>query len=265
DVHVQPERGAGDGMATCLRHVQELRDAPEFLIFGGDNVMSVDSDAGRDRATLQLDLWRSVLRSECSLPYACCIGNHDVLGNDPVAGKQWAVDAYALPGRCYTLNRGGWQFIFLDSTYPQDDSYIARLDDGQFEWLAAILQQTAADTPVCVVSHIPIVSASAYLCIEERPTRDWQIPGSWVHLDSHRIKDLFKQYPNVRVCLSGHMHMVDTIDYLGVKYACNGAVSGNWWKGAYHEFHPSYALVDLYEDGRCEVRLESYGWTPRNS
>lgn len=264
DIHVQPERGAGEGMAVCLHHVQSQKDAPEFIVFGGDNVMNVDSADGRARAGTQLRLWHSVLRSECSLPYACAIGNHDVLGNHPVDGKKWAADAYALPDRCYTLDRAGWRFVFLDSTFPLSEGYTARLDDGQFEWLAAVLQQTKPETPVCVVSHIPIISASAYLCVEEAPKTDWQIPGSWAHIDARRIKDLFKQFPNVKLCLSGHMHMIDAIDYLGVTYVCNGAVSGNWWKGDYHEFSPSYAMVDLYKDGTCEVELVKYGWVARD-
>ena len=263
DVHVQPERGAGEGMAACLRHVQSQKDAPEFIVFGGDNVMSVDSEDGRARADVQLDLWRRVLKSECSLPHASAIGNHDVFGNHPVDGKQWAVDAYELPGRCYTLDRAGWRFVFLDSTFPEGDGYVGKLDDGQFEWLADVLRRTKPETPVCVVSHIPILAVCTYLCIEDPPTADWQIPGSWVHIDAHRIKNLFKRYPNVRLCLSGHMHMVDAIDYLGVTYACNGAVSGNWWKGTYHEFDPKYALVDLYKDGTCRVELVNYGWEPR--
>lgn len=263
DIHVQPERGAGEGMAACLRHVQEQKDAPEFIVFGGDNVMSVDSEEGRARAGVQLDLWKQVLKAECSLPYAAAIGNHDVFGNHPVDGKQWAVDAYELPGRCYWLDRAGWRFVFLDSTYPEGGGYSAKLDDNQFEWLVDVLHETKPETPVCIVSHIPILAVCTFLCIEQPPKADWQIPGSWAHIDAHRIKNLFKRYPNVKLCLSGHMHMVDAVDYLGVTYACNGAVSGNWWDGSYHEFDPKYALVDLYEDGACAVELVSYGWTPR--
>jgi len=263
DVHVQPDLGGGEGFAACLHHVQSQDDAPEFIVFGGDNVMNVDGEEGRAHANVQINLWNSVLKSECSLPYACAIGNHDVLGNDPVAGKQWAVDAYALPGRCYTLDRAGWRFIFLDSTLPEGGGYKGKLDDPQFEWLTQVLKQTKPETPVCIVSHIPIIAACAYLCVEEPPTGDWQVPGSWMHIDAHRIKDLFVKHPNVRLCLSGHMHMADAISYLGVTYACNGAVSGGWWKGPYHEFNPGYALVDLYQDGTTQVSFVNYEWTPR--
>jgi hypothetical protein len=79
-----------------------------------------------------------------------------------------------------------------------------------------------------------------------------------MHIDARRIKDVFRQHPNVKVCLSGHIHLQDEVTYLGVKYLCNGAVSGNWWDGAYQEFSPAYAVVDLYDDGSSESEYIPY-------
>src|SRR5690349_2250606 len=64
-----------------------------------------------------------------------------------------------------------------------------------------------------------------------------------------RIKDLFQKCKSVKLALSGHVHYVDAIEYLGVKYLCNGAVSGNWWRNplALDEFAPVYAIIDLYD------------------
>ena len=65
---------------------------------------------------------------------------------------------------------------------------------------------------------------------------------------------------NVKLCLSGHVHYVDGIEYLGVKYLCNGAVSGNWWGDpiALEEFPPVYATIDLFDDGTTENLLVYY-------
>ncbi|GMW01664.1 MAG: hypothetical protein AMXMBFR84_28010 [Candidatus Hydrogenedentota bacterium] len=262
DVHVQPELAGGEGFAACLHHVQNQKDAPELLVFGGDNVMNVDSEDGAARADVQLNLWNSVLKSECSLPHKVAIGNHDILHNHPVDGKQWAVDAYGLPGRCYVYDQAGWRFIFLDGVMPQVTGYIGKLDDAQFEWLGDRLKE-AGNTPVCIVSHIPILAVCTYLCLKEPPQGDWQTPASWMHVDAHRIKDLFNKHKNVKLCLSGHMHMADSLTYLGTTYTCNGAVSGGWWKGAYFEFDPGYALVDLYDDGEVAVEFVNYGWTAK--
>jgi hypothetical protein len=43
-----------------------------------------------------------------------------------------------------------------------------------------------------------------------------------------------------------------------VRYLCNGAVSGGWWKGKYQEFGPAYALVDFFDDGTVENQLVYY-------
>ena len=72
------------------------------------------------------------------------------------------------------------------------------------------------------------------------------------------FKNLFYQYKNVKLCLSGHIHLQDEVEYLGVKYLCNGAVSGNWWEGNYQEFPPAYAVVDLYEDGSVQSEYKPY-------
>jgi 3',5'-cyclic-AMP phosphodiesterase len=35
DVHVQPEKRAGEGLAACLNHVQQLPDKPDLILTGG--------------------------------------------------------------------------------------------------------------------------------------------------------------------------------------------------------------------------------------
>jgi predicted phosphodiesterase len=82
-----------------------------------------------------------------------------------------------------------------------------------------------------------------------------------MHIDSRRLKDLFYKNKQVKACISGHIHMVDRVHYLGVAYLCNGAVCGAWWKGDCQEFKPGYAILDLYPDGLVFSRYVSYGWT----
>ena len=79
---------------------------------------------------------------------------------------------------------------------------------------------------------------------------------------SARIKDLFHTHPNVRICVSGHIHLADSVEYLGVTYACNHAVCGSWWDGDRAEFPPAYAIIDLFDDGSATNTLVEYGWTP---
>ena len=82
------------------------------------------------------------------------------------------------------------------------------------------------------------------------------------HQDAQRIVSLFKRHANVKLCLSGHLHLTERIEYAGVTYVCGGAVSGNWWKGDHHGTEEGYAIVDLYDDGSFDWQYIDYNWTP---
>lgn len=269
DIHVQPERRAYKGMARVLEIVNEMEDKPDLILTGGDLIMdSMDCDASRTK--VQWDLFTKTLRDYNALHIEHCIGNHDVWGwnkpssktngLEPLWGKRWALDVLELESPYRSFDRAGWHFIVLDSTYPQGDAYVAKLDEEQFDWLKDDLQRTAPETPVLVVSHIPIMAACAYFHGKNEQSGDWQVPGAWVHIDARRIKDLFRFHPNVKLCLSGHMHLADRVDYLGVSYFCNGAVCGEWWNGYFQECPPGYAIVDLYNDGSFENQYVAWDW-----
>ncbi len=268
DIHVQPEREAAAGMAACLQHVHGLADRPDLILNGGDMVMDT---LGTDwaRAKQQWDLWDRVLREDCKLRIVHCLGNHDVwgwdrkksgtTGNEPLFGKRAAMERLGLQERFYSLDLQGWRLFVLDSTHAVEGGvYTARLDEAQFDWFAAELRRIPATTPVLVLSHIPILCGCAFLDGENEKSGNWVVPGAWMHTDARRIKDLFVRHPNVRLCLSGHIHLRDRLDYNGVTYLCNGAVSGGWWKGPYQETQAGYAVVDLFDDGTFEHQYLQY-------
>jgi len=271
DIHVEPERNAPVGLASCLRHVQSLKDKPELILFGGDAVMdSFEADDARTK--VQWDLWKKIFKDECSLPVQACIGNHDIwggnkaksrtTGDEPNYGKKRAMENFAIAERYRSFEspRGEWHFIVLDSAQVDGDGYKAVLDEPQFEWLASDLKSVDPKTPVLVLSHIPIVSATVIVGAADQPRSEWNISGSLLHLDAIRLKNLFNAHPNVKLCLSGHVHLVDRVDYNGVSYLCNGAVSGAWWKGKNKECSEGYAVIDLFDDGTFEHQYITYGW-----
>jgi 3',5'-cyclic AMP phosphodiesterase CpdA len=95
---------------------------------------------------------------------------------------------------------------------------------------------------------------------DRKPEGDgYTVKDSNMHHDVRPLLKLLSR-SNVKLCLSGHMHQVDEVDYMGMKFCCNGAVSGNWWKGAYMECPEGYAVIDLHADGRVENRYVTYGW-----
>ncbi|MCA9103386.1 MAG: metallophosphoesterase [Planctomycetales bacterium] len=274
DVHVQPERDAPAGFAKALRHVQSLADPPEMIINGGDAIMD-GLEVGAARLDEQWKLWQSVLKEECSLPVQHVIGNHDVWGwnkkrsgttsDEPGWGKQRTLDELGLDARYRSFDAGGWHFVVLDSIFPDDENaYIARIDEQQWDWLAGDLKASPADVPIGIVSHIPILSVAT---VEFEPYFV-EKPGlrrSISHTDQWRFVELFRRHANIKLCLSGHLHLLERIDYAGITYICTGAVSGNWWKGNLLHVDEGYGLVDFYDDGSFEHQYVPYGWEVNES
>ena len=264
DVHVQPLVGAAKGFEKCLHHVQGMADKPDLIINGGDAIMEAHG-RGQDSVRRQWKLYHDVLQSENALPMLNCIGNHDIWCKEETlasfgAGRQWAMDELQMPKRHYSLDKNGWHIVVLDSVQPKSDGswYTACLDNEQFDWLANDLKNTPATTPVLVVSHVPILSACVFFDGQRFSGDNWNVPSRWMHSDTVRITSLFREHPNVKAALSGHIHLVDRVDYGGVSYFCNGAVSGAWWFGQYHHTAAGYAVVDLFDDGTVKNTYVNY-------
>ncbi|MCC6321879.1 MAG: metallophosphoesterase [Phycisphaerales bacterium] len=282
DIHVQPEKRAGEGMAACLKHVMALKDRPHLVVTGGDLVM--DSFAHpQARTREQWDLLGKVLEdgiaSEVRLAHA--LGNHDIwgwnksksktTGDEPGWGKKYAMERLGLARPYHSLVMNGWRVIVLDSVAvdPRDpNGYIARLDDEQRAWLEAEL--IAAAEPVVVVSHVPILSMVA-LCYtgkaNEKELR-WETGAGLMHIDGMRLHKLFTEGAGkgkVKLCLSGHIHKIDRVEMDGLTYICDGAVCGSWWNGKKNQCDEGYGVVDLASDGSFVHRYETYGWKAASS
>ena len=266
DVHVKPDAVAEAGMRKALKHVNTLQQKPAFIINGGDSIMDAMA-ADKTKTQAQWDVWNKILAEENKLPIYHCIGNHDIWGwqvkddtikTDPLYEKAWVVQQHKMPHRFYSFDKNNWYFIVLDSTQENNGGYISRLDEEQFSWLENELKNNK-EKFICIVSHIPIISfCSAMFFNDMLPNGDWKLSRALLHTDARRIKKLFSQYSNIKVCLSGHIHLQDEVEYLGIKYYCNGAISGNWWNGAFQEFEPAYAIFNFYNDGTVTREMIQY-------
>jgi len=268
DIHLEPKRNAPNGLTAALKHIHAQKDKPDMIITGGDNVMDMlRCDA--NWADTQINLLKEIFAKECKLPVKFCIGNHDswgwdkksgTKGNEELWGKDRFVKAMGLENRYYSFDAGNWRIFVLDSTHiDEKDAYTAKFDDEQFNWLAEQLKNSQ-DKHVCLINHIPILSAAVLLDGENEKNGRWTLPDEWMHLDSRKLVDLFWQNKNVKLCISGHLHLQERLEYNNVTYICDGAVCGAWWGGAFHQCQEGYGLFDLYEDGSFGFEYVDYNW-----
>jgi 3',5'-cyclic AMP phosphodiesterase CpdA len=209
------------------------------------------------------------MEKDNKLPVYACIGNHDIFGwfhktpdpKDPMYGKDWAVKELKMTDRYYHFKKGKWNFIVLDSTQLNPaGGYIGKIDEEQLVWLATKLKEIPATEFICIVSHIPILSICAGLFFNKTEANgDLMIKRNLMHSDFFTLKTLFNKYPNIKACLSGHIHLQDEVNYNNIDYYCNGAISGNWWSGPFQEFDPAYAVFEFFDDGSTKREMVNYG------
>jgi 3',5'-cyclic AMP phosphodiesterase CpdA len=276
DSHIQPERGAVDGVGACLDHAMALSDKPQLVVTGGDLIMD-GFEATRERTALQWDLFTRIYKDRCGVPVEHTLGNHDIWGwnqrksrttsEEAQWGKRWALDALGAASAYRVVERGAWRIVILDSVAPhRGDGYIARLDDEQAAWLDGALASAARDNKhVAVVSHIPILSVSVFDLDAEVRDEDWVMRGGVMHVDAKRIFTMFRRHGCVKLAISGHIHKLDRCEYDGVTYICDGAVSGAWWKGPGERVAEGYGVFDLFDDGGFEHAYMTYGWSAREA
>lgn len=249
DVHIREGDDAPERFKKCLNHIIQ-KHRPDFFLNGGDSINDASYDnVVREQVTAQWAIWDECIKAIERYEIKSCIGNHDTwwkapTKEDEMYGKEYVVKRLKIPGRYYSFSKAGWHFIILDG----NNSKIS-LDEQQYKWLEQELKHLKPGTPTLLMSHYPILGTTQVL-----------VGGG--HSDCKKLKDLFyKHQDKVKICLSGHNHLSDNTCYNGVRYCCNGAMSGFWWgkgdaesagPGYYLETPPGYAILKMYADGTVE-------------
>lgn len=262
-MHVTERNRAPEGYAAALRMAAGFE--PDFLVTGGDHVGDALEIADRAAVERQWDVHDRVLAEHNALPVRPVVGNHDVWGwmvptLDPLTpgyGKAMALDRLRLASPYYSFDHGGWHFVVLDNVQKVNHSYLGALDPEQHASLVADL--AANDKPVCLFSHIPILTVCAFRPPGHMKDTYYWVPDTWMHANAVPLIHLLAKF-GVKLCISGHLHMVDRVDFLGVTFICNGSVCGRWWNGPYEEFAEGFGVFDLFNDGTFEHRYVPMGW-----
>lgn len=266
DMHVKPEARAGEGFAAALESLKQLDPQPAFVVTGGDHVMDVMAST-RDRAGVQWSLYRKVLEAGTKLKVYPVVGNHDVFGwgskqplDETAAdyGKAMSRDNLHIERTYYSFDQGAWHFVVLDNIQRRGGGYYGDLDPEQTEWLKADLAANAGRKHVCVLSHIPLASICA-IFFSEKPKEFWRIGDNLMHRDSRPLIKMLGENGG-KLCISGHIHLLDEMKFMGVNFVCNGAVSGSWWGGPHQWVPEGYGVFDLFDDGTYSFAYTTYGW-----
>lgn len=263
DIHIQPELSAGQGVALCVKKILRLDPRPDFIITGGDHPMDLLA-ATRERADLQFRLLAEALKP-LEMPVYHTIGNHDVFGwsmrspitdTDPGYGKRLFEERVCAAPTYRSWNHKGWHFIVLDNIQPTNSKdWYSRVDDDQLQWLKADLEKTAVATPIIVTTHVPLFTIyNQYTNGTMFPT-----PAKLICQNGKEVHKLLKTR-NVKLALQGHTHVIESCDYIGIRYQTAGSVCGEWWRGPRLGVHPEgFSVIDI--DGKeAKWTYHPYGW-----
>lgn len=248
DVHIRNFANAPNRFVACLNEIKKHNVG--LFLNGGDSIHAADyENVSRASVLEQWGVWDNCMKVLSGYEIHSCIGNHDTWWaapnkQDEMYGKPYVVKRLNMPHRYYSISKNGWHIFILDGNNVK-----ISLDDEQMKWLSSELLQLPPKTPVLLMSHYPILGVTPIL-------------ENGGHADAEALKDLFYLHKDkVKVCISGHQHLLDSCIYNGVHYYCNGSVSGFWWEqgdkqssapGYYKETPPGYAILKLYKNGRVE-------------
>jgi 3',5'-cyclic-AMP phosphodiesterase len=195
DLHLGPPGSAVNGLdpaarlAAAVQTINRDHANADFVALAGDL-----ADLGEVAA---YEVLRDTL-SALTVPCHITLGNHDapaaflsVFGadlSDPQAKVSKVIDL------------GGYRVILLDTTTP--GTHAGALCEGRRNWLAAQLDE-AAGRPVIVVMH-------HHANVLSLPVDD--IPLA----DGAGFARLLKRHPDVRMVISGHVHLTTSAVWHGI-------------------------------------------------
>lgn len=258
DVHARSEWDTPDAMMRAAYDIN--RTEPEFIIAGGDLI----TDGFQSSAERVRHRWDEYMRMQEALeaPVYPVIGNHDLVAAMPEDGSPPAqnpravfLEAFKLERTYRSFDRGGYHFILLDSMDVTGGAqkYRAFIDPEQVAWLMRDLEAVPRDTPIVLVTHIPMFTTFLDE-IQDHPARR-------VVQNAGEILNLFSEHKLLLV-LQGHTHIMEHVTWRGVEFISGGAVCGKWWRGPWYGTEEGFGVVTLCDDDVSWEYID-YGWKER--
>jgi len=262
DVHIRPEYNAVARFKKCLEMIK--KDKVDLILNGGDSIYAADYDNIKKERVIELwNCWKDSIELVKDIPMYSVLGNHDMWWQgkgDELFGKPGVLKMLGLKNNYYSFDKNGWHFIMLDSNHPKSPGM---LDEDQWNWFVQDVQSSNGK-PTLIMAHYPLLSCTGIIDNKPDFIGPFKVSGSYNHLDIMKFIEVFNKNKNIKVCLSGHIHLLDKVWYNDVSYLCNGAASGFWWepgddgKSSYKQTVPGYSILNLYSNGSFDDQYIKY-------
>jgi len=261
DVHALPDWGAPEAMARVSKAVNA--NHPELVIGGGDLIDDA-FETTRAAAEPQWDVYMSLHRS-IDAPVEAVVGNHDLTAVRPADGSAPSTDPRAVFRAKLGLDRtwrvveaDGHRIFLLDSVeIGGEHGYRGGVSNQQIDWLRSEIGRTDTDTPVILVTHLPLLSAIPLAAFGATTP----VQENHLVVNNREVLELFAEH-NLVLVLQGHLHAEEMLRWRGTTFITGGAVCGDKWRGPRLGTPEGFGVLTLRRD-RVDWQYETINWKAR--
>ncbi len=259
DVHARTEGGTPQALQKAAAAINGGR--PDLVLCGGDLIHGGFTNRAA-KVSERWDVYMAMHRAIEGEQHVA-IGNHDLVAAAPQDGRPPSLD----PRRPFRDRLGidrtyrsfdalGCHFIMLDSidVVGGDAGYRGYIDAPQLAWLDEDLAGLALDTPIVLVTHIPLVTSFFGVTNGMAEAAE----ANRVVVNNVEVLKRFENR-NLLLVLQGHLHIKEMIQWRRTTFITGGAICAKWWQGSWHDTEEGFCRLLLAPD-RVEWRYIDYGW-----
>lgn len=260
DIHTRLEWDTPRALDLAARAINAQK--PDLVLCGGD-LITEGFQLSEEAVEPRWEAYLGHLHRAIESPVHAIVGNHDLVAAMPEDGGRALADPRAPFRRHLGVERtfgsfdaAGYHVIMLDVVDITRDEFKYRgwVGDDQLAWLKQDLAAVDTDTPVILMSHMPLLT-SFYQATEGAEAT---APRNRVVVNNKAVLDALAGHRLLAV-LQGHLHVNEMLRWRDTTFITGGAVCGKWWRGPWQGTEEGFGVLTLRRD-RVDWSYEDYGW-----